>query len=107
MRHKLDLSEMVVSRHRMEEAFPNVFFIKAKEKSYIFEDENIDEWLKQINNAIDEQQKKQEQFPLKTDRPISAQKQKELNHRLGFTAPIMIPDNHVALCQVSTYLLRF
>jgi len=100
---------VVVKKHQMIEAYPDVFFIKAKEKSYTLKVEKVEEWVNEINTAIDAHHEKQRLFPLKTqgNRPISTEKQKELNERLGFTAPIMIPDNHVALCQLCNVEFTF
>ena len=37
LRHNFDLNEVTVLQHKMKEQFPNVFYVKAKEKSYQFE----------------------------------------------------------------------
>ena len=37
LRHNFDLNEVTVLQHKLKEQFPNVFYVKAKEKSYQFE----------------------------------------------------------------------
>ena len=91
-------------QHKMKEQFPNVFYVKAKEKSYQFEVEKIDDWLKAINNAIEDSQNRYEQFiKRKTVNQNSAERapsEMDFKDQLGFTAPIMIPDSDVSMCQV-------
>ena len=85
--------------HKMKEQFPNVFYIKAKEKSYIFEDEHIDQWLLAINSAKEEVQKRLSQFSKQPGSRLESS-ENDFSNRLGYSAPIMIPDEDAAVCQV-------
>ena len=62
----------------MKKEYPNVFQIKDKGEICIFETENIAEWLKVINGAIEDLQKRLDRLggARKTLRKIS-------NHEVG------------------------
>ena len=91
--------EVTVIEHKMKEEFPNTFYMKAKEKSYIFKDENMEQWLLAINGAKEEVQERLNKFPKHPgSRPESSEN--EFSNRLGYSAPIMIPDEDAAVCQV-------
>ena len=104
LRHNFDLNEVTVIKHRMKEEFPNVFYVKAKEKSYQFEAEKADDWLKAINNAIEDCQNRLEQFQTRKSNQKSERVPSEMDFKdqLGFRAPIMIPNSDVSMCQVCT-----
>ena len=53
---------MSVFEHGMKKEYPNVFQIKDKGEICIFEAEIIVEWLKVINGAIENLQKRFENF---------------------------------------------
>ena len=60
--------------------------------------------MKAINNAIEDSQNRYEQFQKrKTVNQKSAERapsEMDFKDQLGFTAPIMIPDSDVSMCQV-------
>ena len=67
--------------------------------------ENVDEWLKVINDTIDDLKTRLEQFQIRksTNQKSSSERvpsDMDFSDKLGFTAPIMIPDCDVSMCQV-------
>ena len=56
--YTFDLTKVSVSECEMKKEYPNVFQIKDKGQICIFETENIAEWLKVINGAIEDLQKR-------------------------------------------------
>jgi hypothetical protein len=56
--YTFDLTKVSVFEHGMKKEYPNVFQIKDKNEICIFEAENIAEWLKLINGAIEDLQKR-------------------------------------------------
>ena len=66
--------------------------------------EKIDDWFKAISNAIEDCQNRLEQFQRRktANQKIAERVPSEMDFKdqLGFTAPIMIPDSDVSMCQV-------
>ena len=60
--YTFDLTNVSVFEHGMKKEYPNVFQIKDKGEICIFEAENIVEWLKVINGAIENLQKRLDQL---------------------------------------------